>query len=266
MKKRLISAVIMLLIAVPFVIIGGFWFDLLIYLVSILAIREFMNLKSSTKELPLFITFISYVCLTLIELSSITSDNMVFEIDYRVIAGTFLLLLIPTVIYHDKKIYSVKDAFYLVGGLFFLGSSFALIMKLRSISLNLIVYLLLIAVITDCYAYIIGSLIGKHKMLESVSPKKTWEGMLAGTAFGVFIPTVYYLTIINSQISLPVIILVTLFLSIIGQFGDLFFSTVKRYFLKKDFSNLIPGHGGILDRFDSIIFIALAYVFFISII
>lgn len=266
MKKRVISAIIMLIIAVPILLIGGNIFNLFIYFISILALKEFIELKANKKELPFFITFISYISLTLIELSRISKAGMIFEVDYRVISGLFLLLLIPTVIYHDKKVYSVKDAFYLVGSIFFLGSSFSLFMTLRTISLEIIIYLLLVATMTDCYAYIVGSLIGRHKLLEEVSPKKTWEGSIGGTFFGVLIPSIYYITVINSNVPIYAIILITLFLSIIGQFGDLFFSTIKRYFGKKDFSNLIPGHGGILDRFDSIIFIALAFIFFVEII
>ncbi len=264
MKKRLISAIIMAIIFIPAVIKGGLVYNIFIYLISILGIHEFISLKSSSKELPLFITFITYICLTFIELSSVSSD-LIYKIDYRIISGLFLLLLIPTVIYHNKKIYSVKDAFYLLGGIFFLGSSFALFMTLRYNSLEVVIYLILVSVITDSYSYIVGSLIGRHKMLEVISPKKTWEGMIGGTVFGVLIPTVYYVTVISDN-SICVTILITLFLSIIGQFGDLFFSTIKRYFDKKDFSNLIPGHGGVLDRFDSLIFISLSYIFFINII
>lgn len=109
-------------------------------------------------------------------------------------------------------------------------------------------------------------LIGKHKLLEDVSPKKTWEGLIGGSLISTFICTVYYTTVINTDISLVLITLIVLFLTLIGQFGDLFFSAVKRYCGVKDFSNMIPGHGGILDRFDSIMFVMLAYTFFITII
>lgn len=264
MTKRIISAVVMLLIAVPILLIGGNIFNLFIYLLSVLSIKEFMDLKNETKEVPLFITFIVYVCLTLLEASNIASSELIFKVDYRVISGLFLMLFIPTVIYHNKNVYSVKDAFYLVGAIFFLGSSFSLFMNLRAMKLEIIIYLILVATMTDSYAYIIGSLVGKHKLLEEVSPKKTWEGMVSGTLFGVFIPVVYYATVINPNINMSLVIFMTLFLSIIGQFGDLFFSTIKRYFSKKDFSNMIPGHGGILDRLDSMIFIALAFIFFIE--
>ena len=119
---------------------------------------------------------------------------------------------------------------------------------------------------TDTYAYLIGRLIGKHKLLESISPNKTWEGMIAGTVIGTFIATTFYKVVINPEINIILITLVTLFLSILGQYGDLVFSAIKRYFGKKDFSNIMPGHGGILDRFDSIIFVVFGILFFISII
>ena len=83
--------------------------------------------------------------------------------------------------------------------------------------------------------------------------------------FGVFIPTLYYVTAIDMNASYLFIIVMTLFLSILGQFGDLVFSAIKRYFKTKDFSNIMPGHGGILDRFDSIIFVILGFIFFITI-
>ena len=90
--------------------------------------------------------------------------------------------------------------------------------------------------------------------------------MIGGTIFGVLFATVFFNVVIDSQMPLYVIILMTLFLSILGQFGDLVFSSIKRYFGKKDFSNIMPGHGGIIDRFDSIIFVLLGFMFFIPLI
>ena len=137
---------------------------------------------------------------------------------------------------------------------------------LRSTSLAYVIYLFLITIMTDTFAYNVGMLIGRNKLLESISPNKTWEGMVGGTVFGVFIATVYYHVVIDSLLPIYIVILMTLFLSILGQLGDLVFSAIKRYFGKKDFSNIMPGHGGVLDRLDSIIFVMLGFMFFISII
>lgn len=139
-------------------------------------------------------------------------------------------------------------------------------MIIRNSSLSYFVYLILITILTDTYALFGGKLIGKHHMIKEISPSKTWEGALVGTAFATFASSVFYHTIINPDLNICYIILLSLLLSIISQFGDLLFSSIKRYFGKKDFSNLIPGHGGILDRLDSIIFVSLGFMFILSII
>ena len=75
----------------------------------------------------------------------------------------------------------------------------------------------------------------------------------------------FYYTCVDPEVSKKLLVIVTLFLSLMGQFGDLVFSAIKRYFGKKDFSNLIPGHGGVLDRLDSMIFVMLSFMFFVNI-
>lgn len=265
MKQRVISAIVALLILVPIFLMGGFIYDATIVILSLLGLREFLKVKETKKELPSFIQFISYIMLSLIVVSGFNSQEMIFSIDFRIISGLLVVFLLPTILYHDRSLYSINDAFYLIGGVFFLGVSFSLLIIIRNISLNYIIYLFLISIMTDTYAYIVGRLIGSHKLLESISPNKTWEGMIAGTFFGVFIPTLYYVTAIDMNASYLFIIVMTLFLSILGQFGDLVFSAIKRYFKTKDFSNIMPGHGGILDRFDSIIFVILGFIFFITI-
>ena len=102
-------------------------------------------------------------------------------------------------------------------------------------------------------------LIGKHK-LTKISPKKTIEGSVVGTIVSTIIATTYYAMFISNE-NIIKIIFVVIILSIIGQIGDLFFSLIKRENDIKDFSNLIPGHGGVLDRIDSIIFVLITFVF-----
>lgn len=266
MMERTISAIVALAIFIPIFILGGTIYNIAILILSVLALKEFLNIKQVKKELPAFITFISYVLLTLFVFTNITNKDILFSIDYRIIAGLFLVFTIPAVLYHDRSLYSIVDAFYLIGGIFFLGISFSLMILIRNIDLSLIIYLFLITVITDTYAYLTGRFIGKHKLLEEVSPKKTWEGTIGGTLIGTFVGTCFYITVVDPSQQMYVVILMTLFLSILGQFGDLFFSAIKRYYHKKDFSNIMPGHGGILDRLDSIIFVVLGFMFFISII
>lgn len=119
---------------------------------------------------------------------------------------------------------------------------------------NIYVWLIfIIAFITDIFAYFTGYLFGKHKLIPKVSPKKTIEGSIGGIlgstliclAFGYFF-----------KIDLKVIVFLGFFGSIVAQFGDLFASSIKRYVGIKDYGKIIPGHGGILDRFDSVILVA----------
>ena len=262
MTKRCISALVIITLFVPLLLIGGDVFNFGVYIVSLFALYEFIKIKEEKKHIPSFIKFLSYIIMTLLVLTNSQLKDLTFSIDYRVLATLFISFLLPTVLYHDREKYSINDAFYLIGGILFLGISLSLFILIREKSLGLMIYLILIAVITDTYAYIIGSLIGKHKLLEVVSPKKTWEGMIGGIVSAVMFGTCFYHLFVSETMPIYVVILITLFLSILSQFGDLVFSVIKRYFDKKDFSNLIKGHGGVLDRLDSIIFVLLGFIFF----
>lgn len=266
MKKRIISAIIALAIVIPLIVVGGVAFNIGVYIISLVALKELLDTKASKKQIPIFIQLIAYIFMTIILISNSKDISNVFTLDYRILAALFMAFLIPTVFYHERSKYSINDAFFLIGSLLFLGISMSLLILVRSINFNLLIFLLLIPMATDIFAYVTGMLIGKHKLLEEISPKKTIEGMVGGTLMGVFIGAMFHHTVIDPTFSKIEILLICTFLSLLGQYGDLVFSAIKRYFGKKDFSNLMPGHGGILDRLDSIIFVLLGFMFFINII
>ena len=118
---------------------------------------------------------------------------------------------------------------------------------------------------TDTFAYEIGSRFGKHKLSPIVSPKKSVEGSIAGVIGTVICCSILaYVTNTYFQTDFNIILMgiMGIIFSIVGQIGDLAASSIKRYCGVKDFSNLLPGHGGILDRFDSVMFISpMVYVF-----
>ena len=262
--KKTIVALILLVIFLPITITGGNIYNTAVYIISLLALNELINIKNTKKKIPFSIKAICFAALSFLVFSNTFSKTTVFSIDYRVLTGIFMLFQMPTVLYNDKTKYSVNDAFYLMGMTLFIGISFSLLILVRNISLNLTIYLILISVITDTYALITGKMIGKRK-LSKISPSKTIEGLFGGIIFGTFVPVMFYKTVVNPNMNTLGIISITLFLCVLGQYGDLCFSAIKRYFEKKDFSDLIPEHGGILDRFDSIIFILLGFIFFINI-
>ncbi len=266
MKKRIISAIIALIIFIPLLLNGKTPYQIGIFLLSIQGLKEMIKAYETKKEIPQFIQFISYVIMTLFIFSSTRINGFSYEVDFKLVAMLILLYLIPVIIYQDEKTYSILDAFFNLATLVLLGSCFSLLIVIRNIKLEYIIYLFLITTITDSFAYITGSLIGKHKCIKKISPNKTWEGIIGGTFMGVFVAATFFQTVIDTNMPLYFIIGMTLFLSIIGQFGDFVFSAIKRNFKIKDFSNFMPGHGGILDRFDSIFFALLAFTFFLELI
>lgn len=118
-------------------------------------------------------------------------------------------------------------------------------------------YVLIAAWGSDVFAYLIGKNFGKHKFTP-ISPKKSIEGSIAGIV-GAVVISVMYSIVVNAMfaINIPTVLMAVIVavLAVIGQIGDLAASSIKRYCGIKDFSELIPGHGGMLDRFDSVIFI-----------
>ncbi|MBE6154232.1 MAG: phosphatidate cytidylyltransferase [Firmicutes bacterium] len=261
MKKRLISAIVMLIIVVPVIYLGGDIFRLGVGIVSLLALKEMLDLKKSHKEIPKLVQFISFITLLLIVLSEFDGYSIMFGVTYKGIA-MLLLSLLGLSLGYKKNEYTATDALVLIGSIVLLGTAFNTLILVREFGLYRLCFLLLIFILTDTFAYIFGMAFGKHKLIPHVSPKKSIEGSVMGTIVATIGASVFYHYLINT-INLKVIIGIVL-LSIIGQIGDLIFSKIKRENNIKDFSNLIPGHGGILDRLDSTIAIMLGYLIFYS--
>ena len=130
-------------------------------------------------------------------------------------------------------------------------------------SMFLLIYVLIGTMMNDIGAYFIGLLFGKHKMNERISPKKTWEGFVGGVVFSLICSITFALIV--AALGYPIlplfdlshlyfVIIISILLPLTADVGDFVFSSVKRTFGVKDFSQLLPGHGGVLDRIDSLIF------------
>ena len=261
MKKRVLSAIIMILIFVPLLFIGGIPFAILMTVLALGAMHELMVIREKKKEFPTLIKIIAYLLTAFSLVLTYNQDLFSFKISYQLISFIILLFLLLILLKNKKEMnYDINDALYLIGSLLFINLSFNLILVIRNYSLYYLIYLLLITVITDTFALITGIYVGKNKLSPTISPKKTIEGFIGGVLMGTFVSSVFYYTVIDSGISLAILILTTLFLAVVGELGDLVFSSIKRTFNVKDFSNIIPGHGGILDRLDSLIFVILAFI------
>ena len=262
MKKRIISAIIMLMIVIPLIVIGGIPYSLAVGLIGCMAYKEIIDLRhDKLNEYPLLMKCLGLISMLYLIYSNFEKYGLLFGVSYRVLCMIILVICIPIILY--KKRYNINDAFHLLADVLFLGIGFNLLITVYNYGIKYFILLILITTLTDTFALFGGKLVGKHKF-TNISPNKTIEGCLIGTLVSTFVCTMYYINVISSVSSVFSVICVIIFLSIIGQCGDLFFSAIKREYNKKDFSNLIPGPGGILDRLDSIIFVLFAFILVMS--
>lgn len=263
MKQRIFSAAILIAIFIPFILIGKTPYAIFMTLLAIMGLYELFQVREKKKKFPFFIKVIAYLMTIFFCLSNYRSSVLTYVLDYRVMSFLIFAFLFPMIFINDSKRYNLNDALFLLGSILFIGLSFNLLILIRNYSFYHTLYLFLITTITDTFAFITGKYIGVHKLAEKISPKKTIEGLIGGVLMGTFVASMFYYHVIDSTIPLVNLIGVSLLLSFTGQLGDLVFSFIKRYYDTKDFSTLIPGHGGILDRFDSMVFVVLAFVLFL---
>ena len=256
MKKRVISSIVMILITIPFVILGSIYFSFFALIVGEMALYEFLKFR---KKISISIKILTHIMLALYTFK----DILKIQTETLIIIS-ILLFLGSLVLVNDKTKYHYKDAFYLVGLVIFLGIIFSNIIYIRNIGFSSILYLLIIATSTDTFALLVGKSIGKRKLAPTISPNKTIEGLIGGVLFGTIISSIFYLIFVKNITNIIIVFGLTMILSVVGEYGDLIKSSIKRNENIKDFSNLIPGHGGIMDRIDSFSFIVLVYILIIN--
>ena len=263
--KRVISS---LIVAIPVVIMliipNKYIIGILISIISIIAMHEYLNAVSKVCNPIRWVSYLS--CIIIFGINFIPDEKIM--ISFMLYIPSIILLLFINIIATDMKI-NFKDMAYTLLGICYI-SVFMTFLTLVDGMQNgkiLMIYILIAAFGTDVFAYLVGIKFGKHKF-SKVSPKKSIEGCIGGT-LGSVILAIIYTYIINRFFNLGFefsyfnIIVNGIVLSLIGQIGDFSASCIKRYVDIKDYSNLIPGHGGMLDRIDSVLFIApYAYLLF----
>ena len=206
MKKRVISAAVMVaLLVVLFVLpksISHIGIAVAVGLLAAQSYRELLGLKESRKDYPKYINVLGFICLELMVFHRTMVPLTAFSgVNFMVIGLVLLTLLIPS-IFDKKGEYTTKEAFYLSGTTIGIGLFFNLLMLIYNYNRWELLYLLAIATMTDTFAMLIGCLIGKHKLIPDVSPKKSVEGSIGGSVVGTIIASIFYYNVISNNINI----------------------------------------------------------------
>ena len=261
--KRLTSGLLGFPIVLLVLLIGNVTFvDIALSIIALIAMNEYLNAVSKISKPVKWISYLS--CLSIAVIHFIPKEFLANIIMISI--PSILFILFAQVVLTEMKT-SFKDIAYTFLGIFYIMFFIMFIALINGMENGkiLIWYAIFAAWGTDIFAYFVGRACGKHKF-SKVSPKKSIEGCIGGTIGAVIMILVYTYfanTYWQMNISYIAIGIIGTVLSIIGQFGDFSASSIKRFVDIKDYSNLIPGHGGMLDRIDSLIFIApFAYILF----
>jgi len=261
--KRITSALLGLpLVLVVLIFANKYIVDIVLSLVAILSLYEYFNAVEKDNSRPIgWVGFLSALSIATIH---IIPDNYLGIAGMAVIPSIMLLLFVQSII-TEMKI-NFKDIAYTFLGIIYIVFPLICLSLINGLDNGkiLIWFVIIAAWGTDIFAYFIGKNFGKHKFTK-ISPKKTVEGCIGGIigAVTVAIAYAYFMStyVVNEYYSLITVAVIISILSVIGQIGDLAASIIKRYVNIKDYSELIPGHGGMLDRIDSLLFISpFAYI------
>lgn len=269
-SKNFIARYLTILIGAPLVILLFIYANQLIInifvsIVSIITLREYYEcFKRTGKAKPT--QWVGYLNCILITILQFVDKEKLYATMLIVLAMSMLILFIEQIITGGKK--TIVDIMVTIFGIAyvpFLLVFFTLLRDKQPMGLIYIAYIFTSAWGSDTFAYLIGKKFGKHK-LTPISPKKTVEGAIGGV-LGALLFSLLYTVVINNFMHLSInylhIAIITSVLAIIGEIGDLAASGIKRYCGIKDFSDLLPGHGGMLDRIDSLLLITpFAYILF----
>ncbi|MEG1504086.1 phosphatidate cytidylyltransferase [Enterococcus sp. 22-H-5-01] len=254
MRQRVITAVVALVIFIPILYVGGVVLEVAAAVLAGIGVYELFRMKGlAILSFEGVLSILGAVFLVLPAerwmpfLSGNNSNFLLFYLTVMIILGFSVV---------SKNTYTIDEAGFPVIVSLYVGVGFQNLVTARANSLAILLFAFFIVWSTDIGAYMVGRQIGKHKLWPEISPNKTTEGALGGIASAIVVAIIFFL--VQPAVfhhNLVTIILFTLIFSIVGQFGDLVESAIKRHYDVKDSGNILPGHGGILDRFDSMLFV-----------
>ncbi len=269
LKIRLLSAVVLIAILLAVVLFAADWvFSLIVCALTFMVMSELTKvLRLETKPAIVITNYIfaaGYMALTFWNL------EVQHALHYLLTVFFIITLMTIAVLSNSKENNNIKFSDVCLS-LFMVLYSVVFLMHLSFIrkldnGVALLFMALIGAYITDTGAYFAGLTLGRHKLIPQVSPNKTVEGAIGGVLASVIGFVIYGLVMssMGHTVNYVLLIVLGLICSIVAQFGDLSASVIKRHFSVKDFGHLIPGHGGMVDRVDSLMFVAPVVYYFIT--
>ena len=262
MLKRILTSVVAVLILVPVLFLSDtVVFPIALAVVSLIALYELFKCTGTEKKwavtVPLYLFSLIFPFVI-----RYTDDIADVALAVGIAAVAYVIYLFTLIVWSGGKLPLGETAATVFMAMYVLAALSSILYVRDFEPYGVYIYLLIFigAWITDIFAYFTGYFIGKHKLIESVSPKKTVEGSIGGVVFCAASFAVFGLVVdtwFGQDANLLFLIISGVILSLIAQIGDLIMSVVKRHYQIKDFGKLFPGHGGMLDRFDSILAVSL---------
>ncbi len=263
MLKRIITSIVAVIILLPILWFSDTYiFPAAVALITCISLYEMFSCIGFKTRFG--VTLPAYIIGAAAPFMIKLYGNVVISALCAVAILYLLYLMMISVICHS--IYSIKDISMCYMTAIYIICGFSSIQFLREMSNSIYLLIFIGAWVTDIFAYFTGVFFGKHKLCEAVSPKKTIEGSIGGTLFCALAFVAFGLITLNKGTELwkyAILAGLGLIISVVSQIGDLSMSLIKRHYGIKDFGKIFPGHGGMLDRFDSII--AVSSILFILI-
>jgi phosphatidate cytidylyltransferase len=254
---RILAAVIGIPLVFLCVYFGGILFYAMMFVVSVLSVYEYLLIvkkynPSAVVSLIMAAIFFLFLCFCEVCCGCGCMDKA------SIAALLMLLILFATEVFKGNAELSVERIATSFLGAFFIPLAFAHMVYIRDLNggMRLIFFIFIEVWVLDTAAYSFGYIFGKYKLAKGVSPKKTVEGAAAGIVFGVLTAVVCRYLFMSAILTVYEASVLGLGISVVGQFSDLAESLIKRDGNVKDSGKLIPGHGGVFDRFDSYLFAA----------
>lgn len=257
MRVRTISAVLGLLIFIPFIFLGGGYFAFAMLVLALVGLFEVSRMKGITywNAIGLFSSF----AVTLIVLPEPYNFALFSPTDFQYMFYLCGMILLVFTVYQYQS-FNFDMASTLMFAALYIGFGFRFLIIIRDMGMDTLMYLFIVIWATDIGAYVFGRLYGKTKLAPHVSPNKTIEGSLGGVIMAMLVGVIYVYVFKPNLGNTNHVWLLSIILSLVGQMGDLVESAIKRYYGVKDSGNFLPGHGGVLDRFDSLIFASFMFM------